>query len=132
MAKLSRRHLAAYVANQLIAGASVASLVQQLAAYLIDTKRTKELHLIVRDVQYTLAQHGHVSGTITTASEMTAATRKALETYAKKATGAAHVQLDEMVDPTILGGVRLALPGLELDTTITRQLTALKTHYKKA
>lgn len=132
MAKLSRRHIATYVANQLIAGAPVAPLVQQLAAYLIDTKRTKELHLIIRDVQYILAQHGHVSGTVTTASEITATTRKTLEAYAKKATGAAHVQLDEVVDPTILGGVRLALPGAELDTTIIRQLTALKTQYKKA
>jgi len=32
----------------------------------------------------------------------------------------------------VLGGIKLELPGRELDTTITRQLTLLKTRYKKA
>lgn len=132
MAKLSRRQISAYVAQQLISGAPTKALVQQLAAYLIDARRTKELGLIIRDVQYNLAKQGYVAGSVTTANELDAATKKAIEAYAKQKTGAKHIHLDTSVDPSVLGGMRLSLPGSELDTTIARQLTALKTQYKKA
>ncbi len=132
MAKLSRRQISSYIANRLAAGDAEALLSRQLAAYLIETKRTNDTELLLRDIQYHLAQQGRVSGTVTTAYALSAATKKSLEAYAKKVTGAQKVHLDSKVDPTVLGGIRLALPGVQLDTTIARQLTALKTEYKKA
>jgi len=34
--------------------------------------------------------------------------------------------MTEVVDKTVLGGVKLALPGRELDTTIARSLNQLR------
>lgn len=130
--KLSRRSVAQYIATELTSGADSQRLTTQLAAYLVESGRTKELELFVRDIQYALARHGTVSGTITTAHQLSAATRSALEAYTKTKTGASRVQLDSIVDESVLGGFRLSLPGQELDTTVARQLTTLKTRYKKA
>ena len=130
--KLSRRAIAEHIATQLLAGDSQAKLLDQLAAYLIESRRTKELSLMVRDIQYYLAEKGHVTGIITSASALTEATQKAIETYALTETGAKHVHLDATTDPSVIGGIKLSLPGKELDTTISRKLTLLKTRYKKA
>lgn len=130
--KLSRRSLALHVATHLVDDKPQKEIAQQLAAYLIWTRRTKELSLIVRDVQFYLAEHGHIAGSVTSAHELSATTLKAIESFAKAKTGAKHVSLDRIVDESVLGGIKLEIPGHELDTTIARQLTTLKTRYKKA
>lgn len=130
--KLSRRSLAQHVATHLVNGKPQKDIAMQLAAYLIWTRRTKELSLIVRDIQFYLSEHGHIAGTITSAHELSAATLKAIEAFAKTKTGAKSVSLDREVDESLIGGIKLEVPGYELDTTIARQLTILKTRYKKA
>lgn len=132
MSKLSRRAVTEYIAEQLLAGAPQQKLIEQLAAYLIESRRTKELNLMVRDIQYYLADKGHVSGTVTTAFELSQATKDALNAFAKAETNAKQVNLDTIVDPTVLGGMKISIPGKELDTTVSRKITLLKTRYKKA
>lgn len=132
MAKLSRRAVTEHIAEQLLAGAPQQKLIEQLAAYLIESRRTKELNLMVRDIQYYLADKGHVSGTVTTAFELSQATKDALNAFAKAETNAKQVNLDTIVDPTVLGGMKISIPGKELDTTVSRKITLLKTRYTKA
>lgn len=130
--KLSRRSLAKYAAEYLIAGKSQKDISQQLAAYLISTRRTSELDVIIRDIQFYLAENGHIAGAVTSAHTLTAETVKAIESFAKQKTGAKSVSLDRNVDEALIGGIKLEVPGYELDTTIARQLTLLKTRYNKA
>ena len=136
MAKLSRRAIATYVASQLTGPqateATSKKVILQLAAYLVDTRRTKELSLIVRDIQVYLSDAGMVSGAITTASTLSAATKTAIEKYIKGQTGAATVALDSIIDPSVIGGVKISIPGRELDATVSRNLTVLKTRFKQA
>jgi len=120
------------MAAQLHKGAAPKQVVSQLAAYLVDTRRTSELELIVRDIQFYLSKEGVVLGTVTSAHELNAATLKAIEAFTKERTGAKTVTLDTQVDASLLGGVKLEIPGHELDTTAARKLTILKTRYKKA
>ena len=126
MTRLSRRAIATHVADQLIAGVETKKLILQLAAYLVDTRRTNELSLIVRDIQYYLSEAGSVSGVITTASTLTAETKKAVEKYIKQETGAKTVALDSFIDPSVIGGVKVSIPGRELDATVSRSLTNLR------
>lgn len=130
--KLSRREVAQYIANQLIAGASPKKMTLQLAAFLIESRRTNELTIMIRDIAMYLSDAGHVSGTMTSARELNTATKKAIEQYVKEKTGAAHIELDTIVDESVLGGIKLEVPGREFDSTIARQLTLLTTRYKKA
>ena len=47
--RISRRSLTEYVADRLIAGDVV--VIEQLAAYLIETRRTKEVDQNLRDIE---------------------------------------------------------------------------------
>jgi len=132
MAKLSRRAIATYVAEQLTSKTDSKQVILQLAAFLVDTRRTKELSLIVRDIQFYLSEAGSVSGVVTTATELTAETKKAIEKYIKEQTGATTVALDSLIDPSVIGGVKVSIPGRELDATVSRSLTVLRTRFKKA
>lgn len=130
--KLSRQAVAAYVADRLIAGDDQAHLMQQVAAYLIESGRTSEVSLTLRDIQYYLSEKQHLTGTVVSARELSQASRDALHTYLAAETGAAHISIAESIDPTLIGGIRLSLPGKELDTSLSRKITVLKTRYKKA
>tara|TARA_Y100001949_G_scaffold28778_1_gene21912 strand:+ start:2204 stop:2605 length:402 start_codon:yes stop_codon:yes gene_type:complete len=130
--KLSRRALSVYIADQLIEGAAVKVVAQKVAAYLLENRRTKELHLVLRDVQWRLAERGIATGTVTTAFALETESKKAIEQFVKAKTGATQVTIDPIVDPRVLGGVKIRLPGREFDTTVARALTTLKTRYKKA
>jgi len=130
--KLSRRDLAKYASHQLAEGVSLETVARHLAAYLIESRRTNELNIIVRDVADELTATGRVAGTVTSAHQLSSATLKEIEQFVQAKTGAAHLSLDPIVDESVLGGIKLELPGLEMDTTIARTLTILKTRYKKA
>jgi F-type H+-transporting ATPase subunit delta len=132
MTRLSRRSIAEYVSSSLIEGTpSKKVLFEQLAAFLIESKRTKELDLIVKDIEFYLAQKGIVRTTIVSAHELTEDAKKALSAFVKQETGASQVSLSSHVDPTVIGGVKISTPGREVDQTIARQLTVLKTRFKK-
>jgi F0F1-type ATP synthase delta subunit len=129
--KISRRSLAMYVATNLI-NQRRAVVVKQLAASLVETRRTKELDMIVRDINFFLSEVGITSATITSAYDLSTETKKAIEKFIVAKTKSSEVAIEAQVDPTVLGGVKISLPGYELDQTIAHQLTVLKTRFKKA
>lgn len=130
--RLSRRAIAEYISAGLIDGKSKKTLLSQLAAYLVETRRTKELDLIVRDIEFNLSQKGVVQTTITSAFDLSAETKKALEAFVKSKTKATQVSLTSVVEPSVIGGVKISIPGRELDQTVAHTLTVLKTRFKKA
>jgi F-type H+-transporting ATPase subunit delta len=129
--KISRRSLAMYVATNLI-NQRRAVVVKQLAAYLVETRRTKELDMIVRDINFYLSEVGITSATLTSAYDLSAETKKAIEKFIVQKTKSSEVAIETRVDPNVLGGIKISLPGYELDQTIAHQLTVLKTRFKKA
>jgi F-type H+-transporting ATPase subunit delta len=129
--RLSRRKITGYIAQQLVAGVQAKHLVLQLAALLIDTKRTNEVGLIVRDVEYELTKRGVVLAQVTSVFDLTEETKRAVTKLITDQTGAHQVYLRQFLDPDVLGGVKVDLPGLQLDATIARRLTTLRTNYKK-
>lgn len=129
--KLSRRQIAKYVASQLLNGSSKDKVLKQLAAYLVDQRRTNELASIVRDIAHHLALAGVVSATVTSAFELSATTKKLIQDYVKQQTDAKTVTLTPVIDESVLGGVKITTPGKELDMTIAHQLIKLRTITKK-
>lgn len=122
--RLSRRKLASYLADELVAGKK--DVPVRLAAFLIDTKRMRELPLIVRDIEDALASRGIVVTDVDSAHELNAATMKLVESFVKDQTNAKQVHFRTSLDQTLLGGVRVNVPGQELDATLRRKLTNLK------
>lgn len=122
--RLSRRKIAAYYADELQAGHK--DVAKKLAAFLVENRRVRELDLIVRDIEEALAERGVLLADIASSRKLSTEAAKAVEAYLKKTTEVKTVKLRETVDPTLLGGVRVALPGRELDATLRHRISQLK------
>ena len=129
--RLSRRALADFVVSAYQRGDDMKPVVMQLAAHLVETRRTKELSMIVRDVEYALADVGVVSGVVTSAFDLEAQAKQAISDYIASVTKAKTVSLAYQTNPDVIGGYSVALPGKELNHTVSYQLTQLKTRFKK-
>ena len=129
--RLSRRKLASYYAKSLIDGADSKTLTLKLAAYLIESKRTKELDSIIDDIEYQFSLNGIIMADVTSAHNLSEQTKKAIADLINKSTGAINVSLNEHIDRNVFGGLKLEFAGNELDTTLARRITKLKTNYKK-
>lgn len=122
MDKLSRRKLAEYVAERLNQGAISGDLLAQIAAYLIESRRTREAELIVRAIEDALQERGVVVGTVATAHPLTARERDTV----KRLIDAESLHLTEEIDESLIGGVKVSLPDSRFDGTIKHTITALR------
>lgn len=120
--RLSRRKMAAYVADKLVAGTPVSAALREVAAYLQDSRRTREQELLVRDIESEMANRGIVVADVASAHPLD----KAIEAQIKAMTGATSLQLRQSVDESLLGGIRIDIPGKRFDGTIRHKLNALK------
>lgn len=123
MAKLSRRKIADVWAGEIAAGRDI---THQVAAYLVDERRTGEADLIVRDTEVALARRGILVADITSASQLTSETRHALEKFLSTNMDAEQVAYREHTDPHVIGGVSIEAAGTQLDATLRTRLNQLK------
>jgi F0F1-type ATP synthase delta subunit len=114
--------MAAYVADKLVAGASVNEALREVAAYLKISRRTREQALLVRDIEGEMAARGIVVADVASAHPLDAS----IEAQIKAMTGATTLQLRQSVDESLLGGIRIDIPGKRFDGTIRHRLNALK------
>ncbi len=123
MAKLSRRKLSGNAAARLAGGESKKTVLRDLAAYLIDSGRKAEATLIVRDIEAMLVDAGTAIGTVTSARPLTKASLTTVESFIKQHDkGIKQVVLREQVDEELIGGIKLELPGKQLDASVKAKL----------
>lgn len=123
MAKLSRRKISSNIAARLASGESSKTVLRELAAYLIDTGRKREAPLVVRDVEAMLLDQGTAIGTVTSARPLSSASVATIESYVKQSQpGIKKVVLREEVYEQLIGGVKLELPGRQLDVSVKARL----------
>lgn len=120
--KLSRRKIAEYVASRVQDGKIPEKVMQEVAAYLLETRRQRELPLVARAIEDTLAAQGMVVASVTSARPLDTSLRQTIE----KQVGAKQLYLREIVDPKVLGGVKLQTPDASYDATIAHKLQALR------
>ena len=128
MSKLTRRALAEYVAAQLIAGKQ--AVVEELAAYLVQTRRTREVGLVVRDIESALARHGVVVAHVASAHALDESARRSIERLLGSTFGdnssRLDIHLEEIIEPALLGGVMVTAADKELDASVKRRLQQLR------
>ena len=118
--KLSRTRIARYAADQLQAGN--AGVIQEVAGYLVESRRVKEADLIVRIILERLEANGVILADVTTATSLD----EAIKAELKEITGAKRLEVREHIDPSVLGGIRLETPSRRLDATFLHRLTQLR------
>ena len=121
---ISQRRLAAYVAGQLLASGDKKRLIKELAAYLIETGRVRDLNQVVAAIEEALASRGAVVATVTTARPLSPENKQAI---VKQFTPtSAKLYIREQIDPSVIGGFKIELPGSQFDGTVIHKLTTLK------
>ena len=119
---ISRRRIADYVATQYQAGTAMGQLLDEVAAYLIDTKLVRYSDVMVRDIEEALERHGVLIARVTSAHPLD-------DILAQRITqllSAPDVHLVRSIDPQILGGVLIETPSERLDMTVRQKLTLLQ------
>lgn len=129
MRAVSRRLLAQTFVNELLkTPAKKQELIRSLAAFLIETKQVKMLDMVLADIIKELADRGHVAAEVVTARELSDSARAVITELVAATTNAKTVELSESTNPELIGGVKLTVPGRELDTSVKRQLQQLRAH----
>lgn len=129
-AKTSRRTIAKIVAAKLAGGsADGPSIMRGLAAYLIEHNMVEDADVLINDIAEELhALTGTLTVEVTSAHPLTDSARAELVRYFQKTAGATDVDLNEMVDESLIGGLIAKTPSAELDVSVrntVRQLTGL-------
>lgn len=126
MAVISRRKLADQAARRIAGGEAKATVLRELAAYLMDSGRQREAELLVRDIETALLQHGVAVGTVVSARKLSADALITIEGFVKHHyKNVTKVVLRERLDERVIGGVRLELADKQLDATIQTKLDKL-------
>jgi len=120
--KISRRKIADYIADRIVRGDEISTALNEAAAYLIDTKRTREAGLLVRAIEDALEARGTTIATVTSARPLDSELKHAISTVV----AAKKLVLHEVVDPAVLGGVYIETSSAQLDATIKHKLTVLR------
>ena len=118
--RISRRKLAGFVVDRIGEG-NLNHAIEELAAYLIDTKRTREAGLVARSIEDELAARGTFIVHASSARPINEDVRDAIQ----RLLNASTVHLNEEVDPALIGGIRIEAPGKRLDATVKRKILAL-------
>ena len=124
MIRFSRRQLAVYAAKSLAKGDT--DVMRQLGAYLVDSGRTKELPLLVSDIEKALEGEGLLLARISSARELDQAEETAIEQLLQARHGLKEIQLEKHVDPDLLGGVVIRSAKDEFDGSLKRSIKRLK------
>jgi F-type H+-transporting ATPase subunit delta len=119
--RVSRRKLAEFVARGIQSGKGEDALTKA-AAYLIETKQTRSVDLLVRDVEEMLAKDGVVVADITSARPLSKKDKDAVA----ELLGAKELHVREIIDPSVLGGLRVEITGKRLDATLKHKIELLK------
>ncbi|QQS18227.1 F0F1 ATP synthase subunit delta [Candidatus Saccharibacteria bacterium] len=119
--KLSRRKIAQYVAEHVPSGRVPEQVMNEVAAYLVETRRVREAALVVRAIEDALFERGIAVVTVTSARPLDDELRQAVTAQV----GMRDVYLRELVDPTVLGGIRLQTADASYDGTLAHKLNGL-------
>lgn len=119
--RISRRKLALFVVDRITRNDDADGALRELAAYLIASKRTREIDLVARSIEDELATRGTVIAHVTSARPLEGNIKASLQ----RLLNASTIHLTEEVDPSLIGGIRIEAPGKRLDASIKRKILAL-------
>ncbi|MDL2362814.1 MAG: F0F1 ATP synthase subunit delta [Patescibacteria group bacterium] len=122
-----RTRIAHAIADQTLKSGSSKKFVSQIAAYLLSERRVGELNSLLRDVQAEWADQGYVEVMAYSAHPLSASTRKDIEQQVRSVYQKAKtIVVTEVHDPEIIGGVRIDMPGQQLDLSVEAKMNKFK------
>jgi F0F1-type ATP synthase delta subunit len=127
MINISRRRLADYAADQLTAGQAPRNIARQVAAVLLAAGKTKDTGLLIEDIAWQLENRGQLANVqVTSATELSESLRQEIASFIKQAAKVNKVTLNENINESVIGGVRIETAARTWDETIAKQLTEIR------
>jgi F0F1-type ATP synthase delta subunit len=124
---IDRSRLAEVIAERTMHAGNVEHLKREIAAFLLAEKLSASVESIMRDVMAYRAEHGLVEATVVSAYPLTALTRKdVLRELKDEYPHAGSIVLNEKLDPSLVGGVKIESVNEQLDMTVRAKLNKLK------
>ena len=122
MAKISVHQLAVYAVEQLENGVSAAVVAQKLAASLLDARQSRDMPRVLRAVEAELNRRGSDQVTITSAHAVSEEVKQQLAALL----GAKRPVFNEVIDASVIGGVKASAGETEIDLTVRGRLNRFK------
>jgi len=124
--KQSRQPLAKIMAQR-TATVNSKQLAKDIAGYLLAEKRTADLDSLMRDIQQIRADQGIVEVNAITSHELSSNSIAEIKSTIKKNyPNAKTIIVNPVIDPDIVGGVRLTLANEQLDLSVRSKLNKFK------
>jgi F0F1-type ATP synthase delta subunit len=102
-------------------------LSREIAAYLLETRRTGELASLLRDIEAEWAARGYVEVLAYSAHPLTTSVRSSITNQVQGLyPEAKKIIITEVIDDTILGGVKLVVANRQLDLSVQSKLNQFK------
>ena len=122
MSKITTSELAKYAVEQLESGVKSPALARQLAAYLLEERRSRDMPAIIRAIDVELSSRGSDQVVITSAHETSQEVKKQLS----ELLGAKNPVFSEVIDSSVIGGVKARSGESEIDLTVRGRLNRFK------
>ncbi|MCA9324000.1 F0F1 ATP synthase subunit delta [Candidatus Saccharibacteria bacterium] len=102
-------------------------LVREVAEFLVEENLTNDLDAIIREIMGYRAEHGHIEAVAISAHELSNVDLKDIQDILKQEyPDAKSFVIDTRIDPTVVGGVKIEMPGELLDLTLSNRLNVFK------
>jgi F-type H+-transporting ATPase subunit delta len=125
--KTPRTKIASTIADRTLKSGASSKLAKEIAAYLLAEKRVGELESVLRDVQVDWAENGYVEVLASSAHPLDADSKAKITKQVKTLYPTADkIVVTEVLDPEVLGGVRLSLANQQLDLSVEAKLNKFK------
>lgn len=122
-----RREIVRQIAERTMKISDSKALAKAVAQYLVEENLSSELDTIIREVIGYRAEAGYVEAVAVSANPLSKVDlediRKLLHQEYPKAR---HFVIDQRIDPRVIGGVKLEMPGEQLDLTLSKKLSDFK------
>ncbi len=125
--KVSRSKLAVMIAEKLENASDTKAFSKDIAAYLLSEGRISELDSILRDVMQYRSDNGTVEVISTDAFVLSSALRENIKQVVSKLyPNSSKIIISEVIDPSVIGGVRLEFANSQLDLSVRAKLNHFK------
>jgi len=124
VSKITTNELAVYAVEQLESGVKAPALATQLAGFLMEERRSRDMPVVLRAIDEELACRGASQVMITSAHAVSDQTKKQLAELLE----VKNPVFSETIDPSVIGGVKARSGESEIDLTVRGKLNRFKTN----
>ncbi len=101
-------------------------LAKAIAHYLSEKRQTRELDAVMRDVARLRAEKGIIEATVISAFPLNETLKRDIRSLIAKEQKTEKIIINEVIDPSVLGGIRIETGEQQLDVTVQAKLHRLK------